>query len=75
MFKLLKQHISWGIMYYSPLAIGSSYLTSLCRFPLESVCAVDKKKSMAFRPYRVFFPGKALRLIQLEISDQKLCLF
>jgi hypothetical protein len=33
-------HISWrGITYYSPLAIGSSYLTSLGRFPLESVCA------------------------------------
>jgi hypothetical protein len=28
-----------GIKYYSPLAIGSSYLTSLGRFPLESVCA------------------------------------
>ena len=31
-------HISWGITYYSPLAIGSSYLTSLCMFTLESVC-------------------------------------
>jgi hypothetical protein len=31
--------VTWTFVYTSPLAIGSSYLTSLCRFPLESVCA------------------------------------